>query len=682
MSRRGTRSLWNRLTRRSSISGVTDSLRATCPASVRQRALRHHHLHFEPLEDRRVLATWWVDAPNANPAAGIYDTIQNAVSAFRTHSGDTIKVVAGTYNENVGVNKSLTIIGGQVRVPGATSGPSVITNSAFASFAFFLDANNITVKNFTIRQETVGVKTADTFSGYNITRNTFIANLIDIELNTSLASVAKTTNISANNFSAGTSTTRSIDTASGARNVAIRNNTFSVGGTDAEIEIAGANLSTNVQIVANRFNLCHGITLANVTKAKIDGNQISEPLATPISLAGGVTNSEIAGNTMFGSPALAIDGISVDDSITGAPKTGNKITGNTIDGFDHGIVLDANSEHNTVSSNSVTHSKLDGIRLDGSALNTVSANTIFGSGGAGIYINLALDNTISKNQVSNNTADNIVLDRAVGNAVSGNTANGSADSGIVLIATSAIAAMGNTITGNVTNFNHFVGIAVEQGSDSNKFSGNKANFNNTGFYVSESSSNTFSGNTANGNQTNGFLLVSTASVNSHNNSFSKNIANNNFGSGFGIAGNSNVLTSNTVSGNATEGIVVNGDANQLKFNTASNDGDIGLSISGHINLVSGNTANGNTVAGIGLMFATSSLISGNTTKDNQGFGIGVLDSVSTANTITMNTALDNGLANGGFDLADATTGTAAAGTANDWHNNKANTAIPIGLLTA
>src|SRR5262245_46653666 len=92
---------------------------------------------FEFLEDRRLLsATLWVD-PNVDPAPptshspGIYATINNALAAAR--NGDTIKIVAGLYAEEIDITKTVTIIGGQVRIAGESTGPS------FASFS--LDAN-------------------------------------------------------------------------------------------------------------------------------------------------------------------------------------------------------------------------------------------------------------------------------------------------------------------------------------------------------------------------------------------------------------------------------------------------------------------------------------------------------------------------------------------------------------
>src|SRR5262245_48029073 len=108
-------------------------------------------LRLERLEDRRVLATLWVD-PSVAPTPTILSSISAAVAA--AHSGNTSNVVGGTYQEQVDVTKSLTLIGGQVRVAGQ-SGASIIAPSdpVTSMYGFKLDANKVKVKNFTIQNE-------------------------------------------------------------------------------------------------------------------------------------------------------------------------------------------------------------------------------------------------------------------------------------------------------------------------------------------------------------------------------------------------------------------------------------------------------------------------------------------------------------------------------------------------
>src|SRR5215510_2894767 len=151
MSRRSIHSLWNLLFGQRSFS---------CPKARRQ-FLGRNRVHFEALEDRRVLATLFVD-PNVPASGNIFSKINDAVAA--AHSGDTIKVVAGTYNESIDVNKSLTLIGGQIRAAGEPTGRSIVAAVGADPFGFALDANNVTVKNFTIQDHTVrGILTNASF---------------------------------------------------------------------------------------------------------------------------------------------------------------------------------------------------------------------------------------------------------------------------------------------------------------------------------------------------------------------------------------------------------------------------------------------------------------------------------------------------------------------------------------
>ena len=181
-------------------------------------------LRFESLEDRRVLATLWVD-PTVPNGKTIFTKIGDAVAA--AHSGDTIKVVAGTYIESVNVDKPLTIIGGQVRVPNGSSGSSVIQSSP-AFVGLLLDANNITIKNFTFKLETAAILSVDAFSGYRILNNHFEQNTTSISFGSSLSSTAAN-KISGNSFDSSFGAhTDSITVDSGdqgtSRSAAIRSN--------------------------------------------------------------------------------------------------------------------------------------------------------------------------------------------------------------------------------------------------------------------------------------------------------------------------------------------------------------------------------------------------------------------------------------------------------------------------
>ncbi|MBK7427360.1 MAG: right-handed parallel beta-helix repeat-containing protein [Saprospiraceae bacterium] len=94
--------------------------------------------------------------PIVNTRTGYgYPTIQSAVNSVNTINGDTISVAAGTYAENVTVNKELTILGpngaispnGGIRVAEAIVVPGI---TAAGGEIFMVKVSNVTIKGFTI----------------------------------------------------------------------------------------------------------------------------------------------------------------------------------------------------------------------------------------------------------------------------------------------------------------------------------------------------------------------------------------------------------------------------------------------------------------------------------------------------------------------------------------------------
>ena len=85
-----------------------------------------------------------------------YFTIQSAINNPLTLNGHTLQVSAGTYTENVVVNKSLTILGPNATVDpcsGTRSAEAVVvpgTNAVGSGEVFHIAASNVTISGFTI----------------------------------------------------------------------------------------------------------------------------------------------------------------------------------------------------------------------------------------------------------------------------------------------------------------------------------------------------------------------------------------------------------------------------------------------------------------------------------------------------------------------------------------------------
>ena len=634
-------------------------------ARCRQSATRR--LRFESLEDRRVLTTLWVD-PTAPNGTTIFAKIGDAVTA--AHSGDTVKVVAGSYLETVNVVKPLTIIGGQVRVPNGSSGSSVIQSSP-AGIGFFLNANNITIKSFTFRFENIAVFTNGAFSGFRILNNHFEQNTTGIECDSSLASTL-TSKIAGNTFNTGAFgspvPTDSINVEGQAHNVTISGNSFQAADVDAAIRVSGLNTSKNVQILNNVFSSASSIKLANISACKVNGNTITNPAgAAAIELGGNVTGSEVANNVFYCNAASPPHAILLDHNFVSGIDTGNKIHGNTIDGFAIGVYAFIGTG-NTISGNTITHSKSDGVLLDFAATsNTVSSNTITDNLGNGIEVKAK--NSASKNIASNNGLNGISLFESNSSSIWGNTVNHNAQAGINLSLSTS-----NLVSGNVAKFNQAAGIFLGSTSNQNILSGNNASFNDAGVTLSNSTQNTLSSNTAKFNHNDGFMTDSSA----NSNTLVKNIANNNLACGFNIRTSSNTLTSNTASFNGADGIKLAPGTifNNVQMNIANSNGGSGFDlIQCGGTLIHANTANANALDGIRLVGANNNAITNNIVKNNINRGIAATFN-SVGNVIRANTATGNGDAFGGYDLLDDSGMT----TKNTWSGNVAKTRFPIGLL--
>jgi phage shock protein E len=115
---------------------------------------------------------WIATVHNINTTSN-YDTIQAAIGAPQTLDGHTIFVDAGTYYENVGVNKSLSLIG--------ENSSTTIIDGSFIGHVVEVTANNTKISGFTIRKSGCGCQAKSGVSvgscqNVNVTNNLIIQN--------------------------------------------------------------------------------------------------------------------------------------------------------------------------------------------------------------------------------------------------------------------------------------------------------------------------------------------------------------------------------------------------------------------------------------------------------------------------------------------------------------------------
>ena len=215
----------------------------------------------------------------------------------------------------------------------------------------------------------------------------------------------------------------------------------------------------------------------------------------------------------------------------------NAISGNSVSNSEHGVLLDVSS-NNTISENNLTNNS-DGVHLYFSSNNTIIKNNATNNGN-GIYLDNSLDNTISENNVagnkidsyhgvwlvdssrntiSGNNATNIIwgiwLGRSSHNIVDGNSVTNTEDS-IVLVDSSN----NNTVSRNDVTATNWDGIWLHS-SSSNTISGNKIGNNNRGIWFDNSSSNTISGNNVTANN-DGIVLYGSSNNEIRYNNFLNN----------------------------------------------------------------------------------------------------------------------------------------------------------------
>jgi hypothetical protein len=305
---------------------------------------------FETLEDRTHLAAHIV-GKSTN-----YATIQAAVNA--AVAGNTITVDAGSYNETVTINKTLTLKGAKAGIDArtrSTSGESIVSN---VNGAFRINAKGVILDGFTVQGETsqadltgAGIVMAPTVSGTQLRNNIVQYNVAGVFLANSSASDACIiqNNLFKNNNNAGRQGGRGIYTNGSLTNgfltnVIIDSNTFTgnrggSGTTSLESAVAfeaqrATSVQSNLTITNNTFT-ANGKSLLffNSTNVKIQGNTATGILdwySGCFRFEGNNHNVNISYNTITNNsgPGVAVDSNGVPGDNSGFVVNFNNIVNN------------------------------------------------------------------------------------------------------------------------------------------------------------------------------------------------------------------------------------------------------------------------------------------------------------------------------------------------------------------
>ena len=312
-----------------------------------------------------------------------FPTITAAVTAAA--AGATIYVCAGTYAEDVVVNKNLTILGAQFGVDprGGRAGGETIVGSATGSFDV-AGGVTATINGFTLSGATnnAAVVTQGTLI---LTNNIITGNTVG--LFPGAGSTTVTLNLfDANNVS-GSNSGSSIFAAMGAiGDLTVDANRFSnnvgSGGPDPVADINTAGGATGTVAITNNESVdgTTFVVLNNAPGAEITGNTITQtnPLAatgSAIFLSGASDGGVISDNVIDGGAGNGIR------TSSGSPLTGAvTVTNNQVNARSNGIAFQVAIQGTEISGNTVTNSTVNGIHLEVGATGVaVSGNTVNGS---------------------------------------------------------------------------------------------------------------------------------------------------------------------------------------------------------------------------------------------------------------------------------------------------------------
>ncbi len=274
-----------------------------------------------------------------------YPTIQSAVN---DPNCNPINVAAGTYAEQVSINRTVTLNGAQAGVDARTRVAALESIIAHPCGPVQVEADNVVLDGFTVQGSTLpdpcflsGIWTNPGFSGtqggHKILNNIVQANISGIELDSTCA--ASTTlvqfNLIQNNNNAGPGSGNGIQTNFGLCKATIDSNKFS-GHTNSSVLVVAPSLNltvSNNELVAGTLER---IVFANVSGSTVSGNVSTGSTSSgTIRLFGGDSNIAINSNTLLN----GMRGIRVDDPFSIGINSGitahqNCIKGNSIAGLE------------------------------------------------------------------------------------------------------------------------------------------------------------------------------------------------------------------------------------------------------------------------------------------------------------------------------------------------------------
>ena len=415
--------------------------------------------------------TWYVDddAPEGGDGSleKPYQKIQDAVNV--SENGDTVRVFAGTYHENVRVNKSLNLFGDgseDTVINGSYNGDVVTITSDYVNLSGFMITGSGNVPNAGIHIQ----------SDHNLICEN---------------------NCSNDGVGVGIYLEKS-------DNNKLMNNTFSKSENGIYLS-NGCKYNTIVHNIVNS-NSESGIHLNNADHNNISDNTVSSNVGHGIYLHTG-------SNYNF----LSFNRVSKNDyGIHFRESMRNTLTNNDVSNNRFGI-YPIDSDHNTIVDNTANDNTYDGIRvLNNGDYTTIVGNTVMNNARYGIAITNSDMCTISNN-IAKGSELGISVFHSDENTITDNFVSTS-NNGIRLYSSD-----NNTMTGNTADSNIF-GVYIYKRSGDNKITDNMVSNNiEYGIRFSDTSKeNEIINNTVIGNKIGISSLINSTDNIAYNNNIYKN----------------------------------------------------------------------------------------------------------------------------------------------------------------
>jgi len=297
------------------------------------------------------------------------EKIQDAIDG--ANPGDVIEVQSGTYQENLNVDKMLTLLGVD------TGGGKPVVDASAKGPAISLNEDGIRIEGFVV---TKSVRTSESEDETRLDEegDNLYLEYVGILIN-------------------------------GSDNCAVANNTAVL--NSAGIAVA---YSSNSSVEMNNITYSEcGMFILNASDSTIEDNIVSESAEVGIALSA-CDNNAIIGNKAVRSGTVG-DGIWVSGSNN--LLADNDVSENPF----YGIVLRGND--NTISRNRAQDNGKSGFKLMGSFRNNVSGNDFSQNGESGISISENCDNNvIEENVLNDNGVYGVYLESSSNNTIVSNDA--------------------------------------------------------------------------------------------------------------------------------------------------------------------------------------------------------------------------------------------------------------------